>query len=112
MDTLHPPIPHDDSTGDEEYLLPTVDALMAGTFALMTGYAQAGPECPNRGLIAKKLVSNLFVLANHPQVAPTMRCMLGHLRRRWEVLLVEQAAHDPCAPEPNALWHSAPGSLQ
>lgn len=112
MDTLHPKPPHDDSAGDEEYLLPSVDALMAGTFALMTGYAQAGPDCPNRGLIVRKLVSNLFFLANHPQVAPPMRCMLGNLRTRWQILLEDSTAHGPREPAPTASWHSAPGTVQ
>jgi hypothetical protein len=111
MDTLHP-LPETDDPSDEEYLLPSVDALMAGTFALMTGYAQAGPGCPNRGLIVKKLVSNLFFLANHPQVAPAMRCMLGNLRTRWQILLEESGAHGPREPAPTASWHTAPGTLQ
>lgn len=112
MDTLHPHPAPDDATGDEEYLLPSVDALMAGTLALMTGYAQAGTECPNRGLIVKKLVSNLFFLANHPQVAPPMRCMLGNLSTRWQILLEETAAKGPRAPSPAASWHTAPETLQ
>ncbi|MDQ7746952.1 hypothetical protein [Hydrogenophaga pseudoflava] len=112
MDAHHHPLAQDDATGDEEYLLPSVDALMAGTFALMTGYAQAGAECPNRGLIVKKLVSNLFFLANHPEVAPPMRCMLGNLRTRWQILLEETGAHGSREPVPTALWHTAPGALQ
>ena len=112
MDTHHPQPAPDDAAGDEEYLLPSVEALMAGTFALMTGYAQAGAECPNRGLIVKKLVSNLFFLANHPQVAPPMRRMLGNLRTRWQILLEEAGAQGPREPVPTALWHTAPGALQ
>lgn len=94
---------------DEEYLLPSIDAIMAGTLALMTGYAQAADTCTHRPLMAKKLVSNLFFLANHPQVSPTMRCMLSNLRTRWQLTLEAGAPH---GPEPTATWMAAPDTLQ
>lgn len=94
---------------DEEYLLPSMDALMAGTLALMTGYAQAADTCTHRPLMARKLVSNLFFLANHPQVSPAMRCMLGNLRTRWQLTLEESA---PQAPTPTATWMAAHDTLQ
>jgi hypothetical protein len=94
---------------DEEYVLPSIEALMAGTLALMTGYAQAADTCTHRPLMAKKLVSNLFFLANHPQVSPTMRCMLGNLRRRWQLAL---ESGSPLAPTPPATWVAAPDTVQ
>ncbi len=93
---------------DEEYVLPPVDALMAGTLALMTGYAQTPQDCPNRSLMAKKLVSNLFFLANHPNVPPTMRCVLGKLRTRWQLALNDSSP----APSPDATWLVAHDTLQ
>lgn len=101
---------HANDQEDEARALPSVDALIAGTFALMTGYAQAPTDCPNRGLIGKKLVSNLFFLANHPQVTPNLRCMLGNLRTRWQILLEERHASREMAPQ--ATWLEAPASLQ
>lgn len=98
-----------DASGDEEYVLPSVDALMAGTLALMTGYSQTPETCPNRSLMARKLVSNLFFLANHPHVSPTMRCMLGNLRTRWQLVL--EAATVP-TPTPTATWVAAHDTLQ
>lgn len=94
---------------DEEYLLPSIDALMAGTLALMTGYAQAADTCTHRPLMAKKLVSNLFFLANHPQVSPTMRCMLDNLRTRWQRVLESGST---LAPTPSATWVAAPDAIQ
>lgn len=98
-----------DACCDEEYVLPSVDALMAGTLALMTGYAQTAETCPNRSLMAKKLVSNLFFLANHPHVSPTMRCMLGNLRTRWQLTLEAGVVQ---APAPTATWLAAHDTLQ
>jgi hypothetical protein len=104
------PVPASIETlGDEEYVLPSVDALMAGTLALMTGYAQAAETCAHRPLMAKKLVSNLFFLANHPHVSPTMRCMLGNLRTRWQLTLEASVAP---VPTPAATWMPAHDTLQ
>lgn len=103
-----PPI---DST-DEEYTLPRVEALLAGTLALMTGYAQSARECPHRPLMARKLVSNLCQLSAHPQLSPPMQVMLGKLRTRWQ-LEVESAADAMAADvQPTALWHPVPASVQ
>jgi len=95
--------PHD----NEEYILPSVEALMAGTLALMTGYAQAAVDGSQRPLMARKLVSNLFFLAEHPQVSPSMRRMLANLRTRWQ-LEAAQAAPSESTP----LWHHAPAHVQ
>lgn len=96
---------------DEEYVLPSVDALMAGTLALMTGCAQADTSDPNRSLMARKLASNLFFLSEHPQVSPPMRCMLANLRIRWQH---ELERHPPSLrpPVPTPLWHAAPETVQ
>ncbi len=103
-----PPI---DST-DEEYTLPSVEALLAGTLALMTGYAQSARACPHRPLMARKLVSNLVCLSAHPQLSPPMQVMLGNLRTRWQ-LEVESAADAMAAEvQPTALWHPVPASVQ
>lgn len=92
---------------DEEYTLPTVEALMAGTMALMTGYAQTAVAGPQRPLMARKLVSNLLFLAEHPQVSPPMRCMLANLRTRWQLEAEQCAARAaPCDSAP--LWQHAP----
>ncbi|WP_353396413.1 hypothetical protein [Hydrogenophaga sp. 5NK40-0174] len=95
---------------EEEYLLPSTEALMAGTFALMTGYAQSAESCPNRQLMVRKLISNLFFLANHPDITPQMRTMLSNLRTRWQ-LVAESGKSDTLARQQTPLWHQAPESV-
>lgn len=97
---------------DEEYTMPSVEALLAGTFALMTGYAQSAPDCPHRALMARKLVSNLQCLAAHPQLSAPMQAMLANLRTRWQLELENTA--DAAMPEraPTSLWHPVPARVQ
>lgn len=100
-------------SGDEEYILPSVEALLAGTLALLTGYAQAAPDCPHRLLMANKLVSNLFFLSGHPQLSPPMQTMLANLRSRWQIELEKFGAR-ACVPAstPTHLWHGAAAGVQ
>ncbi|MBA4261203.1 MAG: hypothetical protein C0443_04050 [Comamonadaceae bacterium] len=96
---------------EEEYTLPSVEALMAGTLALLTGYAQSAPDCAHRSLMAKKLVSNLFFLSGHPQLSAPMQTMLGNLRTRWQLEL-EKDAPTQHASAPRSLWHATPEVVQ
>jgi hypothetical protein len=89
---------------DDRGCLPSVEALTAGTLALMTGYAQAPVDCPNRSLMARKLVSNLFFLSGHPQVSPPMRAMAANLHTRWQLSLEDTPVQEG-PPEPTPLWH-------
>jgi hypothetical protein len=96
---------------DEEYTLPPVEALMAGTLALLTGYAQSAPDCAHRPLMAAKLVSNLFYLSGHPDLSVPMQTMLANLRTRWQMEVDrQQPSSSPSAPTP--LWHAAPTGVQ
>jgi hypothetical protein len=106
------PAVHPNETADEEYTLPSVEALLAGTLALMTGYAQSARECPHRPLMARKLVCNLFCLSGHPQLSTAMQTMVANLRTRWQ-LEVENAADAATAHAiPSPLWHPVPASVQ
>ncbi|MGE0499280.1 MAG: hypothetical protein AB7O72_15765, partial [Ramlibacter sp.] len=67
---------------DEDYTLPPVEALLAGTLALMTGYAQSAPGCSHRSQMAEMLVSNLAQLSRHTQLSTPMRTMLANLSTR------------------------------
>jgi hypothetical protein len=102
--------PHTE-TADEEYTMPSVEALLAGTLALMTGYAQSARECPHRPLMAGKLVSNLLYLSAHPQLSPPMQTMLANLRTRWQ-LEMEHTADTAADIAPTPLWHPVPASVQ
>lgn len=99
------------ATDDEAHTLPTVEALTAGTLALMTGFAQSATDCPHRGLMARKLLSHLFFLSEHPHVSPPMRAMLVNLRARW-ALVAEAAPVARSVRQPSPLWHAAPDHVQ
>ena len=91
----------------EEYELPAVEAVLAGTLALMTGCAQAG--CPDqRRLMMGRIVSNMALLGDHPQLSTQFRCALGKLRCHWELLLEDGGE----AQGPQRLRHHAPATLQ
>jgi hypothetical protein len=96
---------------DEEYTLPSVEALMAGTLALLTGYAQSPTGGAHRPAMAAKVVANLRQLSEHPELSTPMRTMLANLRTRWQVELEQQSVvAQPLAP--TALWHPAPAGVQ
>lgn len=99
-------------TVDEEYTLPSVEALFAGTLALMTGYAQSAPDCPHRACMARKLVSNLLHLSAHPQLSPPMQTMLANLRTRWQLALEHTAEAMAVDAAPTPLWHPVPARVQ
>ncbi len=85
---------------NEEHELPSAEAVLAGTMALMTGYAQAlqaelHPE--QRLLMGAKISRNLELLAANTTLSePFQRIALG-LRARWQLMsaCTEQSA--PCA---------------
>lgn len=96
---------------DEEYEMPSAEAMLAGTLALMTGYVQQQDDGIKQ-LMAKKVVSNLFFLTHHPYLSEAFRQMLTQLRERWQssVALADAGVRHPATPEP--LWHMAPVGLQ
>lgn len=93
-----PDLPAD---GDEDPVLPSAEAMLAGTLALMTGFAEhcealAGSATPAAGtqgaarslphLLAAKAASNLFFLAEHPLLSAAFRSTLWRLRSHWQDL--------------------------
>ena len=101
-------MPHTDRDLTEEHELPSVEAVLAGTLALMTGYAQAlqadlNPE--QRLLMGAKIGRNLEMLASHVAMSePFQRIALG-LRARWQLMsaCTEQSA--PCGCAASAMLH-------
>jgi hypothetical protein len=70
----------------EEHTLPQVEALLAGTLALMTGYSQAllaAQQPEHRVLMGRKIGNNLQLLAEHPLLSTPFQTMLTSLKHRW-----------------------------
>ncbi|RYF01190.1 MAG: hypothetical protein EOO32_04855 [Comamonadaceae bacterium] len=108
----------------EEYSLPCAEALLAGTLALMTGFAQAC-DAQHRDAMGRKIAANLQNLSQLESLTPHFRTMLWNLQARWAQPHAMQAPAvgqgDAAAPERvprtpteqrRALWHSAPDVLQ
>ena len=66
----------------EDYVMPCAEAMLAGTLALMTGYAQSA-QAQHAGLMARKIVSNLFFLSRHPALSPEFRRVVERLHGAW-----------------------------
>jgi hypothetical protein len=131
-------LPHPHAThSDIDVELPCIDGMLAGTLALMTGYAEHQCEQGNascRHLMAKKIVSNLYFLASHPQMPGTMALVMRNLQNHWHTLsalgVLESGANaapsaqggqspaatasaaQPSVPTAPALWHAPHASVQ
>lgn len=91
--------------------LPDLDALVAGTLALMTAWADPCPKArlplPDlRRVLARKVVSNLFFLQHHPQARPALRQAMANVHAHWVGL-----AHAPAGPLPAPLEDARSASL-
>jgi hypothetical protein len=83
----------------EEHELPSIEAVLAGTLALMTGYSQAlqaALEPQHRLLMGAKITGNLALLVDHPQLSLGFRQVLLGLQRRWQAMsqCTEDAARE------------------
>lgn len=86
----------------EEYEMSGAEALLAGTLALMTGYAQHA--CPRgRRLMAGKVLSNLARLAADARVSPSARRLLARLATEWEG--VQAGSMAMVGPGPGTAMH-------
>lgn len=95
---------------DESYTLPSGEAMLAGTLALMTGHTQAGCRA-HREAMAAKIVSNLNTLSQDPLLSPGFQALLWSLRQRWQRQSPEPALMQAAAVE-RGLWHSSPQAVQ
>ena len=87
----------------EEYLLPQVEALLAGTQALMTGLSHTEGPCARRELMRDKVRANLQELAAHPHVSATLRVVLARLVDHWRAAPTAAPADRAGAP-PRVAW--------
>jgi len=77
-----------DDRGAERLPRPSLEALVAGTVALMTAWANPFPDAridpiAQRALLARKVVSNLFFLQRHPCASPELRQVMATAHGRW-----------------------------
>lgn len=89
------PNPSIRSSGDRsgELRPPSLDAVHAGTLALMTclieqletqkAEARASPEAPVLQSLRRKIESNLDVLRQHPELGATLSLVVARLHERW-----------------------------
>jgi hypothetical protein len=94
---------------DQQPALPCAGGLIAGTLALMTCWASPEPhatatEEEQRALMARKIVSNLFFLREHPDVAPGLRTVVAKVHQRW-LLLAPHMTAMPEQPDDTELLH-------
>ena len=106
MDTTKPMVT---PAAPDEYEMPCAEAMLAGTLALMTGHAQSGDDA-HRHLMAKKIRSNLFFLAQHPGLNPTFRQVVGRMHSAWDALL--NTPHPCMAASSPASWAPACQTVQ
>ena len=95
-------MPCNDTIG--EYLLPQIEALLAGTLALMTALAQANAQSTHRELMAAKVRDNLMQLAMHPQLSGTLRTVLARMVGQWAPVAVPVRER--------AAWHAGTATVQ
>ncbi|CAM3366738.1 hypothetical protein [Polaromonas hydrogenivorans] len=105
--------------------MPSAEALLAGTLALMTGIAQGCCD-RHRQMMSHKIIANLAQLADHPMASPGFRATAANLRVFWVRLLrqgdapagADQATApsghaEPLRSDPHrALWHATPETVQ
>lgn len=82
----------------DELAVPCLEALVAGTFALMTCWAAPAAQAATsparqRLLMARKIVSNLFFLKTHPHASPALRQVMANAHERW-VAVCNAVGHD------------------
>lgn len=103
----------------EEHELPSIEAVLAGTLALMTGYSQAlqaelHPR--QRVQMGAKIDANLAQLAQYPQLSHGFRQVLQGLQQRWQAMgACTRGAASDCGvatPAPPPMHLAAPEWLQ
>lgn len=94
--------------GEEEFVLPATEAMLAGTLALMTGFAQSETHAGVRQRMALKLVQNLQLLAGRADLSDSMRTVLHRLEQQWR----RTACADLSAGFDSLVLQALPGRLQ
>jgi hypothetical protein len=96
-----------------EYTITGLEAMLAGTFALMSAYAHC--QCGNhQGLMALKIISNLTCLQCQTSLSPEFRQVLGKVMDSWQQhsLLNSPEQTNEKTQAHSQLWHAAPAAVQ
>lgn len=101
---------------DEELAPPCLEALLAGTFALMTCWATPAEDgqpaaASQRALMARKIISNLLFLKNHPHASPGLRQVMARAHARWVPLANTDPACQGEAQDSDAQQAAPAGGL-
>ena len=99
--------------GQGDYELQSVEAVMAGTFALMSAYSHC--TCHNnKELMAHKIVWNLGQLANCIGLSPQFRTILANIGCNWQQHIDAQntTAHSQAQEREARLWHGPSAVVQ
>lgn len=105
---------------DDDIALPCIEALLAATLALMTGYAEhAGTPSGGdtgrcdpahqemRHALAAKVTAQLFHLSEHPLLSPAFRGAIWQLRGHWQAVERRMATPAPTEPYGATVWTAA-----
>jgi hypothetical protein len=101
------------TTEISEYSITGLEAMLAGTFALMSAYAHC--QCGNsQGLMSLKIISNLTCLQHQNSLSPEFRSVLGKVMDSWRQhsLLNSPEQTDIKTQAQAKLWHAAPSAMQ
>lgn len=99
-------------SADIDVELPSVEGLLAGTLALMTGYAQRAAGLRGQtevDLMAKKIASNLHFLKTHPYLSQPFAAVLDNLHALWMDLSAQRL---PAEPRSTSTWHGVAAAVQ
>jgi hypothetical protein len=101
------------SSDISEYSITGLEAMLAGTFALMSAYAHC--QCDkHQGLMSLKIISNLTCLQHQAGLSPEFRKVLGTVMDSWRQhsLLNSPELTDEQTQLQSQLWHAAPSTMQ
>lgn len=98
------------TNNDTDLPVPSLEALVASTAALMAAWAApcADARCDHLAqcsLLARKIGSNLFFIKNHPCASPAFRQVMANAHQRWVGLL--HATPEASAPAPDLCRHGS-----
>ena len=91
---------------EEEHELPSIEAMLGATLALMTGYSQALQAALNpeqRLLMGASIGHNLALLSESTLLSGGFRAVLGKLQQRWMLMTACTAESAPAGGHADTL---------